>query len=72
MTRRRWYEIAIALWPLALVFVGGAVGLACGGAAAAVNVRLMRVRRRPSVHAFVCCVVGVVFAALGTAVSGIQ
>ena len=33
----KWHEHLVAGWPLLLLFVGGAIGGACGGAAYALN-----------------------------------
>lgn len=33
----KWYEHVACGWPLVLVFVGGAIGGACGGAAYMIN-----------------------------------
>ena len=34
-------EKIAALWPLIFIFVGGAIGGACGGGAALINIRIM-------------------------------
>ncbi len=36
----KWYEHIAAGWPLILMFAGGAIGGACGGAAYALNGKL--------------------------------
>ena len=40
----KWYEHLAAGWPLILVFIGGAVGGACGGMAYALNAKLFNSR----------------------------
>ena len=58
-----WYQIAWALLPVGLVGVGGALGGACGVAAAAVNLKVMQ-SARGSARKYLLCVVISVAAAV--------
>jgi hypothetical protein len=55
--RLRWFEYAIALAPVALAFTG-AIGLAVGPAACAVNLAIMRTRFRPLTRMSIALIVG--------------
>jgi hypothetical protein len=52
-----WYEMAWALFPLVLVFLGGAIGGLLGGGAATVNAQIMRSSHNIVVRYALCALI---------------
>ncbi len=45
--KHTWFQHLWIGWPIALVFVGGAIGGACGGAAWAINQKVFQATKHP-------------------------
>lgn len=71
----KWYEWIITGLPLALIFVGGALGAVCGSIGFIINTRILRsessVVRRYTLTAVVTVLTGAVYGMLVTFVRGL-
>jgi len=63
-----WYDYAIACWPLLLITVGGLLGGALGGAACAMNLKILKSNIPIVTRYLITPIVG--FAAVGLYIFG--
>jgi hypothetical protein len=56
----KWYELIWAGWPIALLFVGGALGALCGVLAAYTNSRIFRSNFSPAMKYAVTALVSII------------